>query len=197
MTWVRFDDQFPIHRKVAPLDDATYRLCSEAIPWSSRNRTDGRISAADLAGVSKRATRQRAAKLVERRLWHVAGFECDSEACPPSGEDGWVIHDYWDYQPTAAKVKADLAAKAERTRRWRERRTGDGARDASRNAPVTLPPSPSPPRRGEGTGKPVPDRPAADHAFGAADRNKKRCPTCGNALDSAYHLNTCQRTEVA
>jgi hypothetical protein len=93
MTWVRFDDQASIHRKVAPLDDATYRLWREAIEWSSRNLTDGQISLEDLPESSKRASPARASKLVARRLWHDAGYVCDSVKCPPPGHDGWVIHD--------------------------------------------------------------------------------------------------------
>jgi len=78
MTWVRFDDQASIHRKVAPLDDATYRLWREAIEWCSRNTTDGRIAAKELAGTSKRASKARARVLVDQGLWHDAGHHCDN-----------------------------------------------------------------------------------------------------------------------
>jgi hypothetical protein len=33
MTWVRFDDQFPIHRKMTGLSDAAFRLHVLAIFW--------------------------------------------------------------------------------------------------------------------------------------------------------------------
>ncbi len=141
MTWVKLDDQFPIHRKVAGLGDAVYRLASEAIFWCSRNSTDGVIRAAELKESSKRATLPRAAELVGRDLWHAAGDLCTRckemlvDAGTPEPSDGWVIHDYLKYQPSRVQVDKDRDTKAERQRRWREARKGGSSRnDASTNA---------------------------------------------------------------
>lgn len=206
MPWVRFEDKFPIHRKVWPLDDATYRLYTEAVFWCARETTDGRIIQADLGSVSKRASTRRAAVLVERGLWHAAGYECPSPNCPTSGEDGWVIHDYLEYQPTKVKVKADLAAKAERTRQWRERKAGKkppGDASPPDHETGTYPDgdaSPSPPRpapKGRvGTTSPRPS-PAANGGVAAAGADAQPCPTCGNAPTSAYHLGACLRSAGA
>lgn len=125
MTWVRFDDLFPLHRKVAPLDDAAFRLATEAVFWCSRNMTDGRIGADDLASLSRRATRPRIAKLVERGVWHEASHECDSLNCPEPGPDGWVIHDYLAYQPGRDKVEKDRAGKVARQHRWLAKQRGE------------------------------------------------------------------------
>lgn len=202
MTWVRSEDSFPIHRKVAPLDDATYRLHSEAIHWCARNLTDGLIAADELSTVSKRATPARAQKLVDRVLWHPAGFECRSTKCPPTGPDGWVIHDYLDYQPSREKVRAEQAAKAERQRRWIDAHKG-GSRDAShrpsRDAPEDAPPSPPRPAPKEAGAGPPSGLPAANGgraAAGSQPKSTQPCPTCGNATTSAYHRNAC-RPEVA
>lgn len=142
MTWVRKDDQMPINRKVASLSDGAYRLDDEAICWSSRNLTDGVVVADDFGGISKRATVRNAGELVRRGRWHRAGDEpCTSENCPPPGEDGWVIHDYLEYNPSAAEVRDGRKKRAERQRNWRSgRRTTststDEQRDASRDGPV-------------------------------------------------------------
>lgn len=106
MTWVRFDDQFPIHRKVAGLTDAAFRLHVSAIPWCSRNLTDGVVPTGDLDDVCARVrTPQRfAAELVGRGLWHDAGEECGSEHCSAPSDEGWVIHDYLGFQPSRSKV---------------------------------------------------------------------------------------------
>ncbi len=147
MTWVKLDDQFPIHRKVAGLGDAVYRLASEAIFWCSRNSTDGVIRAAELKESSKRATLPRAAELVGRDLWHAAGDLCTRckemlvDAGTPEPSDGWVIHDYLKYQPSRVQVDKDRDTKAERQRRWREARKGGSSRNdastsASRDPPV-------------------------------------------------------------
>jgi len=161
--------------------------------WCSRSLTDGRIAADELASISKRANKTRAAKLVERGLWHPAGTLCASDHCPEPGEDGWVIHDYLQYQPSRAKVVSEQQMKAERQKRWVARQAERRVSPASKD----IAPSPSPPRREAGTDVPE-KRPAAVDAFGAAGhRSAKPCPTCGNKLDSAYHLNTCQRTQSA
>jgi len=195
MTWVRFDDQASIHRKVAPLDDATYRLWHEAIEWSSRNLTDGLIPADEFREVSKRATQPRATRLVERRLWHVAGAECDSPKCPTGGPTGWVIHDYFEYQPSRVKVKADQAAKAERQRRWIEAKKG-GPKDASQDVSKDNPPSPPRPAPKEGGAGAPQSLPAADVGGAAASAKRESvsspCPTCANPVNSAYHRNSCR-----
>ncbi len=197
MTWVRFEDDASEHPKVAPLDDATFRLWFQAILWSSRRLTDGAITREQLVLVSRLANRTRAAKLVARLLWHEAGYDCPSEYCPKGGPDGWIIHDYFDYQPTRAKVIAERAAQAERTRKWREAKEGklkgrkprDGVGDASQHASsdgvsdtvgngVGEPsPTPTPPRRERGTVSPDAP-PAADGGVAAAGGGREdRKPT--------------------
>jgi hypothetical protein len=98
MTWVRFDDQFTIHRKVSSLSDAAYRLHTEGIFWAARNLTDGRIARDELRSVSRGKPETHAAELVKRGLW----LETD---------DGWEIHDYLSYQPSRSKVLQDREQK--------------------------------------------------------------------------------------
>lgn len=92
MPWVRFDDQFPIHRKVKGLTDAEFRLHTEAIFWCARNLTDGYVARdelRDVSGISK--PERHLTALVSRGLW----LETDG---------GWIIHDYLTYQPSRSKV---------------------------------------------------------------------------------------------
>lgn len=129
MPWVRFDDQYPIHRKVDGLSDAAFRLHTSAIFWSARNLTDGFVSREDLDGVSARVrTPERfAAVCVDRDVWHLAGEDCPSEKCPaPVDGDGWVIHDYWEFQPSKAQVLKDRESAARRQKKWREARNPQG-----------------------------------------------------------------------
>jgi hypothetical protein len=120
--WVRFDDQYPLHYKVAGLSDKTYRLATEAIFWCARNLTDGHISAQNLHQIrpALRSPASHAAVLVSQRLWHPAGEGCDAEKCPaPVAGDGWVIHDYWQYQPTKTQVVKEREAAARRQAKFR------------------------------------------------------------------------------
>ena len=93
MPWVKFDDQFPIHRKVKGLTDAEFRLHTEAIFWCARNMTDGYVAShelRDVSGISK--PERHLAALVSRGLW------IEQEG------GGWRLHDYLDYQPSRSKV---------------------------------------------------------------------------------------------
>jgi hypothetical protein len=94
--WVRIDDHMPIHRKVARLSDTAFRLHVSAICWSNRNRTDGAVPLVDLPMVlpGSRSLVRSARELVEAGLWRDAN------------PDGWIIHDYLDYQPSKTTIEA-------------------------------------------------------------------------------------------
>ena len=150
MPWVRFDDQYPIHRKVDGLSDAAFRLHTSAIFWSARNLTDGFVSREDLGGVTARVrTPERfAAECVARGVWHDARQPCPSEKCPgPVDADGWVIHDYWEFQPSKEQVMRDREAAAQRQAKWRAKHNGSS--NAVTNA-VSASSPPRPPLKGGG-----------------------------------------------
>ena len=89
---LKFDDQFPIHRKVHGLTDAAFRLHVEAIFWCARNLTDGFIAQDDLASVSRyRRPEGYVTELVGRGAWDVV-------------DDGWQIHDYLVWQQSRSKT---------------------------------------------------------------------------------------------
>jgi hypothetical protein len=176
MPWVRFDDQFPIHRKVKGLTDAEYRLHTEAIFWCARNMTDGRIARYELRDVSGIARPERhLTALVMRGLW----VETD---------DGWLIHDYLGYQPSRAKVLADRAKKAAAGRvggvrsgeSRRSKREAKPKHDASHLVEDPNPPSSS--KKGEGALRAVPDWCRQCHPdtrmFVGDDDRSRPCPRC-------------------
>lgn len=148
MPWARFDDHFPVNRKVEGLTDTAFRLHVSAIIWCVRNLMDGVVPEGDLELVTARvrAPARFSTELVRRGLWHEAGYECGSDNCPPSGPDGWVIHDYFEFQPTKEQELAKKASNAERQRQWRERNALHGLNNGSSNG-VTNRSSNSPPSR--------------------------------------------------
>ena len=178
MPWVRFDDQYTIHRKVDGLSDAAFRLHTSAIFWCARNLTDGFVSGEDLDGVTARVrTPARfAAECVSRGAWHEARFDCPSEKCAgPVDGDGWVIHDYLRYQPSKAEVLADREDAAKRQAKWRAGKTGrnavtrpgmsenDPIHNAGSNGVTNAVNKPSPARpapKEAGRAVPAPERPA-------------------------------------
>lgn len=117
---LRFDDQFPLHRKVAALSEPAFRVHVETIFWSRRNLTDGFVPTEDLTTCTRVARPDRAAaELVRRVCWHRVEdgriapdcAEC-KERHPDLFGDGWVIHGFEDWQETKAQVRTKSEAKA-------------------------------------------------------------------------------------
>lgn len=182
MPWVRLDDQFPIHRKVSALSDPAFRLHVEALCWCARHLTDGVVSRDDLSTVSRiRGAERYVAELVRRGCW--------SET-----DEGWVIHDYLEYQQSRSKVLQTRGRRAEAGRVGGQRsgesrrrgktagQTGTGSKgeanakqDAS--SPVE-PPVPFP------SSKERPGRPPAPRGGGPEDtRDYRSLPAFGVPRD--------------
>ena len=112
MPWVKLDDRFPSHRKIALLSDRAFRLHVSAICWCAENLTDGRIAERELPLVAKvRGIKATAQQLEDAGLWDRI-------------EGGWEIHDYLDYNPSRDQVLAERKRNAERQERFRQRRNG-------------------------------------------------------------------------
>jgi hypothetical protein len=199
MPWVRFDDQFTIHRKVDGLSDAAFRLHASAIFWSARNLTDGFVSREDLDGVTARVrTPARfAAECVRRGVWHDARQLCPSEKCPgPVDEDGWIIHDYWQYQFTKEQVVHDREKAAIRQANWRA--AHNGGSNAVTNG-VSSPSPPRPERKRGGKASPRASPPALSRGArpdDAAEHHPYKpdpagiCESCGLPETNRHHLET-------
>lgn len=153
MSWVKLDDQFTDHPKIAQAGALAGWLYVCGLTYSARYLTDGFVPAAQvrrLADVDNAETL--AARLVAAGLWE-----------PAPG--GYQIHDYLDYQPSGEAVRKERAASNARVAEWRtkkrEERNGqsngvtyplntppmvldEGVCNAECNADVTPAPSPSP-----------------------------------------------------
>jgi hypothetical protein len=105
MAWARIDDNFADHPKVAALSDAAFRAHIVAICYSTRYLTDGVIppSQAPPARIAK--------ELVAGRVWE-------------TWHGGYRIHDWLDWNLSAADVQARRKTQRERMRRWRRGKDG-------------------------------------------------------------------------
>jgi hypothetical protein len=117
--WVRLDDRFPTHRKVALLSDRAFRLYVSALCWSSENLTEGHITERELPLVA----RIRGPKAIARELETAGLWDRD--------DDGWTVHDYLEYNPSRARVKEDREANAARQQAYRERKRADRNGDSN------------------------------------------------------------------
>lgn len=68
---------------------------------------------------------------MKRGTWHEARHDCGSPKCAaPVDADGWVIHDYLEYQFSKEQVLADRKKAAERQAKWREAKAGKSGSNA-------------------------------------------------------------------
>lgn len=110
MPWIRFEDNFPEHPKVLALSDGAFRLHVQAIAYCSRQLTDGHVSIAAVESLTRRSSRL-TAELIRARLWEPV-------------DDGYLIHDYLEYQPSRDDIQKRREAD-------RSRKKSDGIRSGS------------------------------------------------------------------
>lgn len=111
MPWFKVDDGFPTHRKILSIPRGSRRLAAAgawtfAGAWSSANLTEGYIPKTVLPDLG--ITPAAANDLVTAGLWLTE-------------PDGYRMHDFLIYNPSADRVRADRAAAAERQRKAREK----------------------------------------------------------------------------
>ncbi len=138
MAWARLDDTLPVHPKVRALSDAAFRLYICAICWSNLHLTDGYVPSDQLRYLSDvRRPRLCVDQLVQAGLWEDA-------------KDGWQIHDYLEYQPSAEKVQQEREAKRKRQAKWRGHvdASTDASQEPSRDASSRARTHPIPSRGG-------------------------------------------------
>jgi hypothetical protein len=171
VTWVRLDDSFADHPKLAGLDDRSFRFFVWCLCYSARHLTDGFVSEATLARPfgDHRATKKRDRDrvrmvLVRSGLWHEV-------------EGGIQIHDFLDFNPSRASVLEERQRAAERQARWRERqkRKRNAVDNAVTDKGRKAYPDPSPKGEGEGGGALVGAPPPPDEIFEA---NGQPCIVC-------------------
>lgn len=128
MTWFRVDDAFADHPKLEALEALGEDVWARCLAvwlaagcYCSKHSTDGRISRTRLARLTPLGRRavEAAENLVTAGLWH-------------EDKDGFVFHDWPDYNPTRDELEADRAAKTERQKRWRQRRRAEKLGQAER-----------------------------------------------------------------
>ncbi len=101
MTWLRLDDRFAEHPKIAGLTNQAFRDHVAAMCYCARNRTKGRVS----TGVIRllRISPKTVAELTKAIVWD------------PGDDDDYFIHDWATFNPPAREMtEEDKAAEAER-----------------------------------------------------------------------------------
>lgn len=159
MGWIRVSDDFYDNAKMSDVGPLGIALHFAAMGFCNRNLTDGffRKSKArlflDFEGIGITTVQgdhftggvdgDDAAGLVVEwmvaaDLWHEAGHDCvkcharDDGGEPSRGE--YLIHDYFEYQPSKAEIDAKAEANRKRVEAWRLKNgVGNAGSNGSRN----------------------------------------------------------------
>lgn len=162
MAWVKLADEFPDNPKIQGLSDRAFRYYVTSLCYSSRHLTDGALNKKTAQIVSISAENPRPKQTIE---------ELERAGLLVRNGTGWRIHDYTEYNPTAAQIKEERRKANERMQRWRARRFG-----VSHNVGDAV-------TSGEVTGAPSPYR---DKSL--QERDGVTCPICGVERPSEQSL---------
>lgn len=97
MTWVKIDDGFAEHPKVQSVSERAFKLHVTALCYCARNLTDGVLdhrAVRVVAAIVDKPCNQAVRDLVAAGLWDELG-----------GDEGFVIRDYLEFNPSADEVK--------------------------------------------------------------------------------------------
>lgn len=123
MVWTKLNDTYT--DDCAALSDAAFRTHTEALNWTMRRETEGRITKRELRRFAETDDPEKAvAELLDAGWWedHDSG-------------DGWQVIQDMDYQRTREQIAADRSASADRQRRWREAHARKKSRPAAEDEP--------------------------------------------------------------
>lgn len=113
MTWTKVGTELPDDPRLIEVGRGDRWLHLEALVWSNKHRTDGRISRRALARLTDHVNPERgAAELVRVGMW-------------VETEEGWEVVDFLHDQPSADDVEKTQALARERQRRRRQHQAGD------------------------------------------------------------------------
>jgi hypothetical protein len=133
VAWVRIDDKFSEHPKVAKVGPLGVAMQMAALCYANRNLTDGFIPKSEvpllvnfdgIALSSSQAASPDCDEPVAVTWQYVVGVLVKAGLWEEA-EGGYMIHDYLDYQPSRESVIRARKAGVERVREYRARRAQD------------------------------------------------------------------------
>jgi hypothetical protein len=114
MPWLKVDDKFTDHPKIAGLSDAAFRLHMCGLTYCARHLTDGRVPANEVPRLVRRLRKAAVDELIREGIWR--------EMRPFDKLEAYEIHDYLQWNDSKEHVMEKRDAWAERQRRAREAR---------------------------------------------------------------------------
>lgn len=130
MPWFALDDGFDSHPKVRKAGNAAVGLFVRLGVHATKHLTEGHLDGDIVRDYGTPATVR---KLISVGMLHAFGHDC--KRCEQPAEDGYVIHDYLDYNKSRAQI--EVAREHARKRQQKGRDNARLGRD-SRNSDANL-----------------------------------------------------------
>jgi hypothetical protein len=129
MPWFALDDGFDSHPKVRKAGNAAVGLFVRLGVHATKHLTEGHLDGDIVRGYGTPATVR---KLISVGMLH--GFGHDCKRCEQPTEDGYVIHDYLEYNKSRAQIEAAREAARKRQQKGRDSaRANRNSRDSRAN----------------------------------------------------------------
>ncbi len=120
MAYLNSDDGFPDHPKIDALSDAAYRLHDAGRHFAAKNLTDGAIPEYRVPRLSRAYKPAVLRELLDARIWHRGGEGCGTKTCIKGEAGEYVVHDFLQWNKSAAWWEKKRAADAKRQQEWRD-----------------------------------------------------------------------------
>lgn len=129
MPYLNTDDRMHEHPKVDEISDAAFRMWHAMLSYSSAHFTDGYVPLGRSRRLTPSASDAAAAELVAAGMLHDVGQGCDrpecieARTCLAEGRPGqYLVHDYLQWNHSAAWWKERRRKEAERIAKWRAKK---------------------------------------------------------------------------
>jgi len=168
VTWFKVDDKSAFHAKVVRAGNEAWGAVCRAGAWSSEQGTDGFIPD-EIASMIARVF-----------VWNRA------ESCGGNGrkglvervEGGWQLHDFLDWNPSAAQIDAKREATRKRVEQWRVKQVSNALPTALVTPVETLLPTRPDPSRSDPPCRPPQGGGAPESDAGKGKSRKKPAHPC-------------------
>ena len=117
MPYLNLDDNYPDHPKVEALSDAAYRFHGACLFYAVRFRLDGYLTIGQLRA-RPRWSRRSEGELIDGDLLHAPGDLCESKDCPPDDGTRYRLHDFLQWNKSAAWWEERREKAAKRKAEW-------------------------------------------------------------------------------
>lgn len=196
MPWVRTEDDAPTHTKFFLSGVAAYGWWHAGLSYCNRELTDGFIPIRALALVFPGTHHDDILRLVEalvrERVLHTVSkgqrSGCPHPNCPrrQAHEDGYMMHDYFDYQPSRAEVMEQRRVRSvsgrkggEKSRKTRKQVAYPVSEHGASTGNNPVPTRPDPSRKEEPESKAAPQGDTAMPVAAGTGETSKKPPRNG------------------